>query len=90
MCPRQVVVQMAIDGHEEASVAKVPILERYLVTFSKDLFPQKQLWHIDWLVSAKYVGDLRPQEPCYVWSPAEKPLQYSKNLSACMTSIMIT
>jgi hypothetical protein len=58
---------MAIDRHEvnrEASVAMVSNLERYCVTFSTDLLPQQQLWHIDWLVSAKYVGDLRPQELC--------------------------
>jgi hypothetical protein len=26
------------------------------------LVPQKQLWHIYWLVSAQYMGDLRSQE----------------------------
>jgi len=84
---------MAIDRHEvngEASVAMVSILERYRVTFSTDFLPQKQLWHIDWLVSAKYVGDLRPQEPCYILCMTETPLQSSKHLSASMTSITIT
>jgi hypothetical protein len=69
MCPRQVVESMTIDRHEvnrEASVAMVSILEWYRMTFSTDLLPQKQLWHIDWLVSAKHVGDLRLQEPCYI------------------------
>jgi hypothetical protein len=58
---------MEIDRHEvhrEASVAMVPILEQYRVTYSTDLLPQKQLWHVDRLVSAKHVGDLRPQQPC--------------------------
>lgn len=83
---------MAIDRHEvtaEASVAIVSILERYRVT-STDLLPQKQLWHIDWLVSAKYVDDPRPQEPCYILCMTETRLKSSKHLSASMTSITIT
>jgi hypothetical protein len=83
---------MAIDRHEvnrEASVAKVSIIERYHMT-STDLLPQKQLWHIDWLVSAKYVGELRPQEPCYFWCITDMPLQSSQHHSACMTSTTIT
>lgn len=87
MCPRQVVEEMAIDRHEvngEASVAMVSILEWYRLN-STDLLPQNQLWHIDWLVSAKYVGDLRPQEPCYILCMTETPLQSSKHRSASMT-----
>jgi hypothetical protein len=93
MCPQQVVEEMAIDRNEvnrEASVAMVSILERYRVIFSADLLPKKQLWHIDWLVSAKNVGDLRPQEPRYILCMTETPLSYSKHLSASMTSTTIT
>jgi len=93
MCPRQVVEEMAIDRNEvnrEASVAMVSILDRYRVTFSTVLLPQKQLWHIYWLVSAKNVGDLRPQEPRYVLCMTETRLQSSKHLSASMTSTTIT
>jgi hypothetical protein len=93
MCPRQVVEEMAIDRNEvnrEASVAMVSTLERYREIFSTDLLPQKQLRHIDWLVSAKNVGDLRPQEPRYILCMTETPLQHSKHLSASMTSTTIT
>jgi hypothetical protein len=84
----------AVDCHEVLRgplVWIVPILVRYHVSFSTDVIPQLQLWHLHWLMSIQSVGDLHSQVlRCYTSCLTETLLQSLKHINVCMMSTRIT